>query len=194
MITVIIPYKEARETLTEALASVAAQTSSYEILQGGGELLGKNVNKLVKQAKGDYIKILADDDTLTPHALLTLEKAIGNYDFVCGDAMNQVNGDNFSKHHSLVVTLDQMLNRNSIHGGTPLYRKDLWERFGGWDEELTTGEEYDWHLKLLKGGCKYTCIRSVVYNYRIWDGSKSQHLNNDETRKAYIEMIKDRYR
>ncbi len=40
--------------------------------------------------------------------------------------MNFYGDDDFSKHFSLNVSLTEMLHRNAIHGGTPLYRRDLY--------------------------------------------------------------------
>jgi len=197
MISVIIPYIEDRGYLTECVNSIENQTfRDFEVIHAkGNNSLGKNVNNGVKKAKGEFIKVVAEDDKLTPNALKDLSEGISNYDWVVGSAVNFINEDDypFSKFLAVKTDIQLMLERNQIHGGTPLYRKDLWGRFQGWDEKLTTGEEYDWHLKLLKNETNLAYIKDVVCWYRLWNGSKSGNGQSKE-RDIIINQIKARYK
>lgn len=166
--------------MSQAIRSVIKQTGvDVEILRGGGGSLGHNVNKLVKKAKGKYIKVLADDDILwDPISLdiLTETMEANNWDWIRGGAVN-FHGDLFelSRHKPPeTITLASMLERNQIHGGGTMYRRDLWNRFGGWDESLPYSEEYDFHLKLLKNNTKQGRTLAMVHGYRIHGANKSR--------------------
>lgn len=179
-VSVIIPFKKARRFYIDAIDSVNKQKGvAVEILTGGGGSLGHNVNKLVKKASGEFIKILADDDVLwdvnsLSHLVECMER--DSLDWVRGGAVN-FHGDRFEvgRHKpAKTITLATMLERNQIHGGGTMYRRDLWRRFGGWDEWLPYSEEYDWHLNLLNYNAKHGRTEALVYGYRIWGENKSR--------------------
>ena len=86
-----------------------------------------------------------------------------------------------------------MLEFNQIHGGTVTYRRDIIE--GDWfDEDLWTGEEYDFNLFLLSQGKQLGYINKDLYIYRHHSAQKSKQNNNQSERRSAIEQIKDRYR
>ena len=196
MVSVIIPYNKDRGFLSEAIRSVKAQTyQDWElIIQGGKYTLGRNVNDALKKADGEFIKILAEDDLLTPNCLKILVKGIKGYDFVYSDAENI--GDlppGWDKRsHDSTVTLESMLKGNGIHGGSTLYRTKAVKYIGGYNESLWTGEEYDLHLHLIKAGFRHRHVPGIVYRYRIHGNNKSQ-ITNVKIRHEYINEIRQRY-
>ena len=72
-VSIIIPYNEDRGYLDEAIRSAVMQDyprNRYEIIvQEGDHFLGKNINDALRRAKGRYIKVLAEDDLLTPNCI-----------------------------------------------------------------------------------------------------------------------------
>lgn len=192
MISVIIPYDIDRGFLKEAIASVKAQTyGNWELIVERGECrLGQNLNNAIRGANGEFIKVLAEDDILTPKCLAILHKGIKSYDFVYSDAQNFGDMKGWPpRSHDHTVTLESMLVGNGIHGGTTLYRKSALIEVGCYDEGLSTGEEYDLHLKLIKAGYTHRHIPGIVYRYRLHAGNKSAARN----RHGDIQMIKRRY-
>lgn len=206
MISVIIPYNKDRGFLQSAIDSVNGQLGvDFEIIKSFSDnTLGYNINRGVEKAKGEYIKILAEDDLLNGKcALFDLQKGIEftllYYDFVCSDATNKIEfiqSENvFFQYTGRKPDLKGMLERNQIHGGTTLYRKSLFDELGGFDESLTTAEEYDFNLKLLYNGKTCNYIPNTTYIYRIHAGGKGSQLASDPERKKYIkDVICSRYR
>lgn len=195
-VSVVIPYKEDRGYLSEAIKSVENQTYPFIdlILSRSDHSLGYNANKGIKKAKGEFIKILAEDDYLPKRSIEELVKAIGEKDMVYGDALLVNEGGCYQYPFcGREVTLEEMVKRNLIHGGTVLYKRSSFDKFGMFDEGLTTAEEYDLHLKWLKKGATHKHIDSFVAFYRQWQGSKSQGLVRNKHRIEYIENIKKRY-
>lgn len=194
MVSVIIPYNIDRGFLWEAKMSVLKQTySEWEIVNAHSDgNCAYNLNMGLKKAKGEFIKILAEDDILPKNSLSILVKEIERYDFIYGDGENFGELDGWpERYYDKAVTLESMLRGNGINGGGCLYRTEVLRAVGGWDESLWTAEEYDLHLKLLKAGYTHKHIPEVVYRYRRHSGNKSGR--NREARHELINQIKQRY-
>lgn len=196
MVSVIIPYNKDRGFLKYAIRSVELQIyDQWElILSEGPGTLGENVNNGLKKAKGEYIKVLAEDDELTRDSLKILVDGIQGYDFVYSDAENIGNlpGGWDARSHDKTVSLAYMLLGNGIHGGSTLYRLDGIQAVGGYDTSLWTGEEYDLHIRLIKAGYKHRHVPGIVYRYRLHGQNKSQ-LANTNVRHQYLDEIRKKY-
>ncbi|HDY90146.1 MAG TPA: glycosyltransferase [bacterium] len=205
-ISIIIPYNEDRGFLKEAIASAEAQTfKDFEIIKQFGKFnVSKNLNDGLKKAKGKYIKILAEDDLLLPNCLEDLHKGIQGYDFVNANSQNfGINpmwyGDeeyHESEHIGKFTNFAEMLFRNQLHQLTILYKKSILFDVGGFDEKLTTGEDYDMSLLLLKRGYKLGYVNKFVGRYRIHEINKSIALPSEEfhERKRKIKkLMQERY-
>jgi len=193
MISVITPTAGKRkEWLEIAKQSVLNQTyRDWEHIVVPGNNTAKNINIGIQQAKGDYIKLLSDDDILMPNCLRDLLDGIDGYDFVCGNA--EAFGDKNYVFESEVRDLKGLLRFNSIHGGAVMYRKQVLIDVGGFDEGLKCAEEYDMHLKLLSEGYTLGYIDQIVYKYRVHGEQKSDYVNR-VWRWEEIAMIKARYK
>jgi glycosyltransferase involved in cell wall biosynthesis len=199
LVSVIIPYNKDRGYLKDAIKSLEGQTyTDWElILSHGDESLGVNMNRGVARSKGEYIKLLSEDDMLPPDSLKILTEGIVGYDFVYANAENFGELDGWPRFHDdHTVTFEEMLHHNCMHGGTTLYRKDVFLEVGGYDEHLYTAEEYDLHLRLLKAGYKHRHIPAIVYLYRKHEDNKSSNKESFRkriSRHAYIKQIQMKY-
>ena len=202
-ISVIIPYHQDREYLFDAIESYEAQefTGNSELILSHNPsfTLGQNFNAGVARAKGKYIKILPDDDLLTPNCLQDLFDAAErtDADLVFAQARDFTGSQN--TYWTPVVTdmsLDALLFENFIHGGTTLYRTDMLRDLGSYDESLWTAEEYEFHLRCVSKGFKLHYVSKIVFNYRVWENSKSIRCRKyrKKERQAYIESIRDKFR
>lgn len=200
MISVIIPYKEDRGWLDKAIESVETQTyKNYEIiLSQSDNRVGYNLNRGIEKAKGDYIKYLCDDDLLTPNSLMDSLKGIKYFDFIHGNAINFFPNGRQSIQRPIKRHFEcrELLRRNYIHGGTLMYKSEVFEKYGLFDESLWTGEEYDFNLKILKGGARIGYVNSTLYLYRRHELQKSIGNMDGEyqaKRQLQIQEIKSRY-
>jgi GT2 family glycosyltransferase len=95
-------------------------------------------------------------------------------------------------------TLRQLVSKNHIHGGTTLYRTTYHRIVGGWREDLPTGEEFEFHLRLLSRGAKIEYTDKVVFKYRIHGANKStKHPRGSKywnERARVIKEFRDEYR
>ena len=170
----------------------------YEIIiQEADECVSKNINNAVKKAKGDYIKLLGDDDLLTPDCLLDLyTKIIEGFDFVCANAINfEPNGNENINCSEIPETVSDLAVENTLHGGTILYRRATFLPF---DERMWTAEEYDHSMRMAAAGLRFGYTDRVVYRYRLHGGQKSgfywqSSKDKKQARYNYIMSIQDRY-
>lgn len=197
-VSVIIPYNRDRGYLDQAVMS--ARLQSYPdvevILSQDEKWCAYNINRGLEKAGGEYFKVLAEDDLLTPDCLSILVAGIQRYDFVYADGENFGNLFGWpARSYDTTVTLESMLVGNGINGGAVLYRTQMLRDVGGWDETLWTAEEYDLHLRLIKAGYRHRHIEGIVYRYRRHSGNKSDNGTsfNRIARRAIINMIKQKY-
>lgn len=195
MISVIIPYKVDRGHLRQCLDSIKAQSfTDYEMIESQSECsLPVNFNRGLKKAKGKFIKMVQDDDWLPVDGLKHLVDNIGDASWIVGNVW-QMSSTPYI-HKPPYFDFKSQVARYDMHMGSTLYRTDVLRAICGMDETLTTGEEYDMHLKLLSLGYDPVYIDKEVYHYRMWNGGKSRiyRRNRTEWRKAELEKIKARY-
>jgi teichuronic acid biosynthesis glycosyltransferase TuaG len=199
LVSIIIPYVEDRGYLDEAINSIYSQT--YEgkievILSQSKHRVGHNLNQGIKKAKGDFIKYLCDDDLLTRNSIEDSVNAMKGVDFIHGKAVefNKYNQTRLFIPKIKYPTLEHMIKQNIIHGGSLMYRRDVFERFGLFDEKLTTGEEYDFNMKILSQGAKIGYCDETLYLYRRHDEQKSLGVkSNQKKRQLIIDKIREKY-
>jgi len=198
-VSIIIPFKEDRGWLQAAIDSVYLQTykGQIELIESKADAgVSYNLNRGIKLATGEYIKYLCDDDLLTPNSIEDSVRAMEGNDFIHGLAINRfTSGDKIQKPRIIQPSLADMLESNVIHGGSLMYRKDVFERFGLFDETLRSAEEYDFNMRIMKGGAKLGYCNELLYIYRRHDEQKSLGKGIDQAERAIrINQIKDRFR
>jgi GT2 family glycosyltransferase len=199
MVSIIIPYKEDRGWLHEAVKSVQMQTwrGSIELINCQSDNgVSYNINRGIEIAKGEYIKYLCEDDWLTPNCIKASIEAMRSYDFIHGNAYNIGGGIRQQKPIVEIPTLAEMLDFNVIHGGTLMYHKSVFDKVGLFDETLDCAEEYEFNLRCLSKGLKLGYCNQFLYNYRRHDKQKSlgnMDAEYQRERQRKIHKIKERY-
>jgi glycosyltransferase involved in cell wall biosynthesis len=200
-VSVIIPYKTDRGYLQQAIDSVHAQTypNIELILSQSDNGVSYNLNRGIEKATGQLIRYLCDDDLLQPRSIEWSVEAMQDYDILHGHAVHFWASGKKMRQAPRVKqpTLKDMYDGNCIHGGSVMYRKSSFDKYGYFDESLWTGEEFDLNLKWLSQGATIGYVRKEVYLYRRHEQQKSVGVQTKEYHLARIEAIKgikDRYR
>lgn len=166
------------------------------ILNKGKHNLSTNYNNAVKIAKGEYLKMLMDDDELTPNCLKDLYENIGTADMIYASAINFKGGSSIRVVPG-PVTFNSVYANDGIHTGTIMIKHSTFLDLGGNDENLNCMEDYDLNLRLLNAGYKMTYINKVVYRYRLHPGQKSYRMTPERIQtKKYIRnkfKMKDKF-
>lgn len=194
-VSIIVPYVEDRGFLKQCLDSIRMQSyTNFEIIEAKGHgNLPQNFNWGLQFAKGEFIKLVEDDDWLPVDSLRYLVNGIGDAPWAVANVWQEDGNPYIFK--PMWLDFKSNVENNGIHMGSTLYRREVLEEIGGMDETLETGEEYDMHLKLLQKGYNPIYIDKEVYHYRMWSGGKSviYRRQRREWRRNEIDKIKARY-
>lgn len=203
-VSIIITAVKDRGWLKEAIQSALNQDyTDYEIIlasDGNPELkkyadkwglgfslsngsrFSINFNKASEIAKGEFLKVLADDDLLMPNCLNDLVKNIGNNALIFANAINFWGKSEKIYKPPMRENFKELLKRKSsyLHSTTIMFRKDIFINLGSFDEKLKSCEEYDLYLNLLSKDYKFAYLDKVVCKYRKHKGQKSHIANTPE--------------
>jgi hypothetical protein len=182
-VTVIIPYKEDRGWLKDAVASVPEDVQL--LLAKGDGNWPKNFNDALPHAEGEFIKYLHEDDMLTENcirdSIATFEQT--GADFIHGDAIElsmSTNKEIIWRSPNKTVTFDSLFAKNTIHSASLMYRKTIFEQIGGFDESLDNQEEYEFNLRCLHSGFKLAYCNSPLAIYRRHPQQKVRNITKEE--------------
>ena len=198
-VTVILPYNRDRGFLKAAIASVPKGVQL--LLSKGKGTWPANFNKVLGQATGDYIKYLHEDDVLTPNCIEDSVNAIENQgvDFIHGNAIEFWElkpATRLKKPNIACPTLENMLKKNVLHSATLMYKKEVFEKIGSFDEKIGANgvsEEYEFNLRCLKAGMKLGYCDSTLAKYRRHPQQKIRTTKREDKRTER-EMVKTMYR
>lgn len=152
--------------LCECSASVDAQTfTGWEHLIGvdeDGEGCAVSMNNLAREADGEWLLPLADDDLLLPGALATLADHTDEGDIIYSPPLVTGNEDRwwFFQTPPAIPSF-------------ALIRAELWRDLGGYDEALVREEDRDLWTRALDAGARFVRVDEPTWVYRQHDGQKS---------------------
>lgn len=189
LVSIIIPvWGTYKKYLPECLESIKAQTyKDYEIIVVDNKTdLPSARNEGIRMAKGEYILPLDVDDTLHPEYL---EKTVNQGDIVT-TACN-MNGQRWLP--SPTVTLERLKEVNLVIACS-LFKREIWERIGGYDENLVDGlEDWDFWLRAVMAGYQVKIIDEMLYNYNKRPDGMITTMKNKEKAHSIIRSKHMRY-
>jgi glycosyltransferase involved in cell wall biosynthesis len=208
-VSILLFFKEDRGWLQDAIDSVYSQDYDGNIQLIRSDKMNpnhhkmnasQNLNFLLQFVKGDYVKYLCEDDMLTTVSIKESVKAMQEQgcDVIHGNSINRyMTGESYRdelyRPKLTVPTIETLKRGNYIHGGTLMYKAEIFKDFK-FDESLTCAEEMDLNLNLLKHGKKFGYCNKFLYIYRRHEAQKSLGKKVDQSeRKQRIQAIYDRY-
>lgn len=193
-VTVIIPYKEDRGWLSQAIASVPKNVQLI-LAQGEGSW-PQNFNKVLGESTGDFIKYLHEDDMLTPNCINDSFAGLWfqECDFIHGNAIEIFQGSSKVRYYiprNKKPDLQQLLNHNSIHSATTMYSRKIFDKIGGFSEnpKYHSFEEYEFNLRCLKAGFTIGYVDSNLAYYRRHEKQIIKNVSKLNRSKYRNELI-----
>lgn len=167
MVSVLTPsIPERGGMLEEAKASVRAQIVPHEHLvdvDRGRDGCAATVNRLARQARYEWLFVLADDDLMLPSCLYWhMQAATLGADVVYAPPLVWGAAEAGYRRRPPEIPSHALI------------RRSLWEQLGGYNENLRREEDRDLWTRALAAGARFVRFdEQPTWVYRIHDGSKS---------------------
>lgn len=165
----------------------------------------KNLNKAIKLSNGEIIVPLACDDEFFNNN--TISQISNFFDVnncqICTAKRLLLDGNNNFKGiipnskqieylgKSTDELLKLMIKGNFIFGACTYYKKEIFEKYGYFDESFILLEDYPYYLKLLSYNVKIKFLNEITIKYRttgVSSGKKHPLLIEDD-KKVYTSII-----
>ena len=193
-VTVVIPCFKQEVFLFECLNSVVAQTmpaweaividdcspartvdrivNSYNdprigfIRHDTNLGLAASRNTGLQAGHGPFALCIDADDFLHPEFLSTTLDAIERQGVDCVYTDFQLVGLSSGVSTSELKSADELASEQWIPGPGVLMRRSVWERVGGYSEELRWNEDWDFWIGAIAAGCSFERVPHPLYFYR----------------------------
>lgn len=170
-----------------------------------------NCNKVVDNAQGNWIKIIAGDDTLDSKCIENnmtfvsnnssvniLFSKSRNFNSVTFETVGYRPSGHFILPESAEEQLELFLIKDFVNPTTVFCKKSLYQILGGYDEQYRAMEDSPMWYKVLKHGFSFHYMDTVTVNYRISANSLSNSKRRgkpnlfwlDSKRRFFIDKIK----
>lgn len=154
------------------------KSEGYNVIFQENMGLGATRNNAIKLAKGEYILPLDADNKIKPEYI---EKAIkildekGEYSVVYSDRQT------FGMDEEIIKVGDyniQSLLAGNYIDACAIFRKDVWEKTGGYDEHMPIQglEDWDFWLTAAEQGFNFFYIPEALFYYRVSEKSMIKNL------------------
>jgi glycosyltransferase involved in cell wall biosynthesis len=159
------------------LKKIESKISKLITQKNKGASNARNVG--IKNSSGKYILNLDSDDTYHKTFLTKAIPIIQSDPQIklVSSYINRISKKESTilKHKSCEVKSFLKFNQSS---GSAVFKKIDWLNAGGYDEKMTNGyEDWEFYLRLLKGGGVSYIIPEPLLNYRIRPGSNSERAD-----------------
>ena len=196
----VIPVKGERPFMKEALASLAAQGmgDDLEIIVQDADVepdCGQSdaLNKGFAKAKGEWLFWLNADDVLLHGALRAVKRCVevwkfGSLDWIAGnmmyiDAEGRVIDCRWDRGWKCAFDGLPV----QVYGPSSFFRRELWDKCGGFDTSLRVCMDVDLWMKFREHGHWFKRLPQYVWGFRRHDGS----LTKSRTKSPEEQMRQD---
>ncbi len=170
---------------------IIIQDADIEPDQGQADALNKGFSK----AHGEWFFWLNADDVVLPGALnrtiRTIEQSNNSLEWIVG---NTVRIDEGRRIISCVRGngWHDWLYRHAVphvYGPSAFFRRELFERVGGFDASLDVCMDWDLWIRFMKGGARFRRIGDYCWGLRQWTQSKTQRTLDERTARRHADEV-----
>ena len=169
---------------------LAAANSGIRVINGphAGVSKARNTGLAAVPASAAYITFLDSDDLNVPGRIsrqLSLLACRNDIDCVIGLMQLFEAAD---EETCAALADSRTMTIRSVQLAAALFRKNVFDRLGGFNEEMQHGEDTDFFLRLLESGISYIAEDELAVMYR----RHSDNMTNDiaKTRRGFVDAIR----
>ena len=183
---ILLDASPERDTVRNVSADCGDSRVRYCRLMDNGGIVA-NTNKGIKLAKGTHVAFLDHDDALEPDALYCYARAAsesGARVLYCDEDSFHFGEDYGQPSFKSDFNRDLLYCHNYVTHFL-VVEKNLIDRIGVCDEEVSGAQDYDLVLRALAAGAEPYHVPRVLYHWRIHDGSSND--GNVESKPYAVE-------
>lgn len=197
-IELIIVNDGSSDDTPKILSEISARDPRIIILTNKTNLgLVKTLNKGVKNARGKYIARIDDDDIWSDSEKLKKQVRFleGNPDYILvGGGVIAVDKEGREIVRYLLPEKDEeirsfLLLNNPFAHSTVVFKKDVWEKVRGYNEELSFSEDWDLWLRFGQLG-KFYNFQEYFFYYFKGEQNRCNYYNIGRHLRANIRLRK----
>jgi glycosyltransferase involved in cell wall biosynthesis len=196
----LVLVRDGGDPLTDEARSVIESLEFPAILvERDGEALGvaRSRNEGVARARGDAVALLDDDDLWHPRHVAHLAAALDRDpapDVVYSDVRLRREDDGDERVIARDFDLPVFLRDDYIPPSAMLIRRESLARFGEFDPAFTCSEDWEWMVRVAKGGGVIARSPGITATVLIHAGAHSAlRLTRIEERKRCLAMLSERH-
>ncbi len=143
------------------------------------DIVGVHWNTLLDLMEGEYVTILDDDNRKQPtffEKMVAPMEADPTIDAVsCGwsvmDETGTLTGE--ERHWNLTTSIIKLWETNTIDSNALMFRSSVLDKIGKFDATLTTNEDWDFVIRLVRN-CKVVHLEESLVDYRVHATARSK--------------------
>lgn len=153
--------------------------------------IGTSMNRCIKEASGELLTIWNVDDLRTPNSIeLQVESIIKNdTDIAIGDyIMVRKFGSTKGKLITHNIFDEEEYKRSMVFGPFLMFKKILCEKVGYFDEQLRSGADFDFSIRLANHGKVSKVRNNLGYYLNESKGASTRPNSKQRTERTVIEL------
>ena len=159
---------------------------------GGGASSARNM--AISNAKGKYILPLDSDDIILENCVSSLMEINGDNENVVVSPILTYFGDYRPELWIPEKPTEDILNRNFIPNSS-LYAKSIWEKVGGYDEDMKLGyEDWEFWIRVFKSGAEFKISDKPTFLYRRTSNNNNMSFIQETNRQKNLDYINNKHR
>ena len=185
---IIIINDYSTDNTDQVVSKYQTQSSKIRYFKTKFLSLNKSYNFGVLKSNFEFITKIDADDSMNKNFISNFfcELKEKNYDFIFGDIRIVDSDGNLITVKKQNINFIKSFTKYPLGSGT-IYKKNIWEQLGGFDEKIQYQDDYDFWLKIKRlKNVKIGYLSEQGYNYRKHNKNMSKNIFKKNLTKLFV--------